>query len=48
MGNKPDMHSIPGYKQIACLRRKNVKGGGVSIYVHNEISYKLRNDAQFN
>ena len=42
------MHSIPGYKQITCLRRKNVKGGGVSIYVHNEISYKLRNDAQFN
>ena len=30
------------------MRRKNVKGGGVSIYVHNEISYKLRNDAQFN
>ena len=41
------MHSIPGYKQSVCLR-KNVKGGFVSIYVHKEISYKLRNDSQFN
>ena len=25
-----------------------MKGGGVSIYEHNDISYKLRNDVQFN
>ena len=41
-----DMHIIPGYKQISCLRKK-AKGGGVSIYVHNDISYKLRCDLQF-
>ena len=41
-----DMHIIPGYKQISCLR-KNAKGGEVSIYVHNDISYKLRCDIQF-
>ena len=37
------MYSIPGYKHIYNCRESG-KGGGVSLYVHNDISYSNRTD----
>ena len=42
--NNQDILNIPGYSHEQCIRSNNKRGGGVSIYVHNNIQYKNRKD----
>ena len=39
------LHSITNYNVEIHFRKKN-KGGGVSLYIQNQLQYKLRNDLQ--
>ena len=39
-----DLMDISGYSHEMCFRTNSKKGGGVSIYVHNDIHYKRRED----
>ena len=38
-------YNIPNYNVEINFRKKK-KGGGVSLYIHNQLQYKLRNDLQ--
>ena len=42
-----DLLNIPGYSHVQCIRSNNKKGGGTSLYVHNNIHYKTREDLLF-
>ena len=42
-----DMQNIPGYKHYFCIRAKNRKGGGTSLYVKSSIRFKKRFDLEF-
>ena len=35
-----DLLSIPGYSHEQCIRTNHKKGGGTSLYIHNQIQYK--------
>ena len=35
-----DLLSIPGYSHKQCIRTNLKKGGGTSVYIHNQIQYK--------
>ena len=35
-----DLLSIPGYSHEECIRSNHKRGGGTSIYIHNQIQYK--------
>ena len=38
--NNKDLLSIPGYSHEQCNRTNHKKGGGTSLYIHNQIQYK--------
>ena len=42
-----DLLEIVGYSHEQCIRSNNKKGGGVSLYIHNSIQYKKRDDLAF-
>ena len=42
-----EMQNIPGYKHYYCIRAKNRKGGGTSLYVKSTIPFKQRSDLEF-
>ena len=42
-----DLLSIPGYSHEQCIRTNHKKGGGTSLYIHNQIQYKKRDDLAF-
>ena len=42
-----DLLDITGYSHEQCIRSNNKKGGGVSLYIHNSIQYKKRDDLAF-
>ena len=39
-----DLLNIPGYRHEQCIRSNKKKGGGTSLYIHNTIQYKKRED----
>ena len=41
-----DMQNIPGYKHCYCIRAKNRKSGGTSLYVKSSIPFKKRSDLE--
>ena len=42
-----DLLSIPGYSHEQCIRSNHKRGGGTSLYIHNQIQYKTRDDLAF-
>ena len=42
--NSNSIYILPHYKAIHCERKTNKKGGGVLIYIKNDLIYKSRND----
>ena len=42
-----DMQNIPGYKPYYCIRTKNQKNCGTSLYVKSSILFKKRFDLEF-
>ena len=42
-----DMQNIPCYKHYYCIRAKNRKGGGTSLYVKSTIPFKQKSDLEF-
>ena len=42
-----DMQNIPGYEHYYCIRAKNKKGGGTSLFVKSSIPFKKRSDLKF-
>ncbi len=43
-----ELQTLQGYTQQACIRRKRVRGGGASIYIHSSIPFKDRKNLRFN
>ena len=41
---KNSLFQLPNYKAIHQVRNKNCKGGGVCIFIHKTLNFKLRND----
>ena len=39
-----DVLNITNYNHEQCIRNKKRKGGGTSLYIHNSIQYKKRED----
>ena len=37
-----DLLCMPGYSHEQCIRTNHKKGGGTSLYIHNQIQYKKR------
>ena len=44
--NSPDVFNICDYEMIH-VDRENIRGGGVALYVHKTLKYKIRNDILF-
>ena len=42
-----DLLSIPGYSHEQCICSNHKRGGGTSLYIHNQIQYKQRDDLTF-
>ena len=42
--NQNSLYQIPNYIPIHQIRKGSSKGGGVSIYIHKTLNYKLRCD----
>ena len=42
--NQNSLYQIPSYISIHQIRKGSSKGGGVSIYIHKTLNYKLRCD----
>ena len=42
-----DLLCIPGYSHEQCIRSNHKIGGGTSLYIHNQIQYKQRDDLSF-
>ena len=42
-----DLLNIPGYSHEQCIRSNHKRGGGTSLYIHNQIQYKTRDDLEF-
>ena len=40
-------YHIPNYEPIHCQRKTNKRGGGVLIYIRQNLNYKIRNDLTF-
>ena len=42
-----DLRSIPGYSHEQCIRSNHKRGGGTSLYIHNQTQYKQWGDLSF-
>jgi len=42
--NFPELLTLPGFQNLVFQTRKNMRGGGVGIYVRNGLNFKIRND----
>ena len=42
-----DLLEIPGYKHEQCIRSNKKRGGGTSVYIHNTVQYRRRDELAF-
>ena len=45
-GNQ-DLLEIPGYENEQCICSNKKRGGGTSLYIHNSVQYKRRDELAF-
>ena len=42
-----DLLEIPGYEHEQCIRSNKKRGGATSLYIHNSIQYRIRDELAF-